>query len=112
MAGDAVYFYFGTSDSERAKDFFGQLLGWQFAEGNAPDGFNVTNTSPPGGLFGGGDPEAGFRMYFQVDDLDSAGGKVRELGGTCGEPQPTDGGHFCDCKDDQGFEFGIWASDD
>lgn len=58
MSGDAVYFYFGTPDSDRVKRFFGKLLGGEF-----------------------------------------------------GKPQPTDGGHFSDCRDDQGFEFGIWAPD-
>jgi predicted enzyme related to lactoylglutathione lyase len=111
MAADPVYFYFGTPSSERAKAFFGELFGWQFAPGNARDGYNVTNVSPAGGLFGGGEPEGGFRMYFSVEDLEAAASRVSELGGECGEPQPTDGGRFCDCRDDQGFEFGIWAAD-
>jgi predicted enzyme related to lactoylglutathione lyase len=111
MAGNPVYFYFGTPDSTRAKEFFGRVLDWEFEPGNADDGYNVTNISPAGGLFGGGDSGRGFRMYFEVDDLGAAGKKIADLGGRCGQPQPTDGGHFCDCSDDQGFEFGIWAPD-
>lgn len=110
MTGDPVYFYFGTADAEKAKRFFGELLGWEFSPGNAPNGFNITNAEPPGGLFGGGEIEnGGFRMYFRVNDLEAAMARVGELGGKAGEPQPTDSGHFSDCTDDQGFEFGIWA---
>jgi predicted enzyme related to lactoylglutathione lyase len=51
-------------------------------------------------------------MYFKVDDLERATGQVEGLGGRAGEPQPTDGGRFADCEDDQGFEFGIWVPGD
>ena len=47
MAGDAVYFWFPVSDTGRARAFFGGLFGWEFAPGNAPDGFQITNTNPP-----------------------------------------------------------------
>ncbi len=36
--------------------------------------------------------------------------KVSELGGEADEPQPTDGGRFAICRDDQGFEFCIWTA--
>jgi predicted enzyme related to lactoylglutathione lyase len=111
LAGDPVYFFFGTPDGDRAKRFFGELLRWEFSPGNAPEGHNIEGIQPPGGMFGGGDAGEGFRMYFEVDDLEVAREQVRDLGGDAGEPQPTDGGHFADCKDDQGFKFGIWAAD-
>jgi predicted enzyme related to lactoylglutathione lyase len=46
-----------------------------------------------------------------VDDLDAAEQRVRELGGEADEPQPTSGGHFSRCRDDQGANFGLWAPD-
>lgn len=112
MAGDPIYFYFGTEDAGKAKSFFGDVLGWETGPGNAEDGHQITNINPPGGFFGGEGMEPGqFRMYFQVDALEAAMDRIRELGGTTGEPQPTSGGRFADCTDDQGMNFGIWAAE-
>jgi predicted enzyme related to lactoylglutathione lyase len=108
-AGDLVYFWLSTRDAEKAKQFYGGLLGWRFSEGNAPGGWNVEGSTPPGGLHGGGG-EARANVCFEVDDLEAGMEKVRELGGEAGEPQPTEAGRFSICRDDQGFEFCIWAA--
>jgi predicted enzyme related to lactoylglutathione lyase len=108
VAGDLVYFWFSLSDAEKAKRFYGELFGWRFTPGNAPEGWNVEGASPPGGLHGGA-AESRVNVCFEVDDLSRAMGKVRELGGEADEPQPTDQGSFSICRDDQGFEFCIWA---
>ncbi len=108
--GDLVYFWFSLPDSEKAKSFYGGLLGWEFSPGNAPDGWNVEGSSPPGGLHGGQD-DARANVCFEVDELEASMAKVRELGGEADEPQPTDGGRFSTCRDDQGFEFCVWAGD-
>jgi predicted enzyme related to lactoylglutathione lyase len=59
-------------------------------------------------MFEGGDA-SGPELYFMVDDLEAAVARVRELGGEADEPQPTEGGRFSSCRDDQGARFGIWA---
>lgn len=112
MAGDAAYFYFGTGDPERAQQFFGDVLGWEFDEGSVEGGFNVSNVSPPGGMFGGENAPDGFRMYFTVPDLEAALEKITTSGGEADEPQPTHGGRFAECRDDQGMAFGIYASEE
>ena len=95
-AGDLVYFWLSTPDSEKAKSFYGGLLGWKFSEGNAPDGWNVEGPGTPGGLHGGEDqPRA--NVCFEVDDLDAGMEKVRELGGEADQPQPTEAGRFSIC---------------
>jgi predicted enzyme related to lactoylglutathione lyase len=58
-------------------------------------------------MFEGGEGAA--ELYFMVDDLEAAMEGVRELGGEADEPQPTEGGRYSRCRDDQGASFGIWA---
>jgi predicted enzyme related to lactoylglutathione lyase len=106
-AGDLVYFVVPAADAERAKAFFGGLFGWEFSEGNVPGGFNIEGSTPPGGLFGGGEGERPM-PYFEVDDIFAAVAKVLELGGDADEPQEIPSGWMSRCRDDQGVEFGIW----
>jgi predicted enzyme related to lactoylglutathione lyase len=109
VAGDLVYFWLSLPDAEKAKTFYGGLFGWEFEPGNAPEGWNVEGSTPPGGLHGGqSEPRA--NVCFEVDDLDAGMAKVRELGGEADDPQPTEAGRFSICRDDQGFEFCIWAA--
>ncbi len=107
-AGDLVYFVMPVADAERAQTFYGELLGWKFSPGNAPGGSNIEGVSPPGGMLEGGDAP-GPELFFMVDDLEAAIARVRELGGEAEEPQPTSGGRFSQCRDDQSARFGIWA---
>jgi predicted enzyme related to lactoylglutathione lyase len=109
VTGDPVYFVVSAPDAERAQAFFGAVLGWEFAEGNAPGGFHITNVSPPGGLAGGA-PAAAPRLYFQVPDIRAAVAQVAELGGEAGELQPSQAGTYADCRDDQGVEFSLFQS--
>ena len=107
MAGDLVYFVMPAADAERAKAFFGGLFGGEFTAGNVPGGFNIEGPAPPGGLFGG-DRSNRPMPYFQVDDIESAVAKVRELGGEAEDPQEIASGWMSHCTDDQGVEFGLW----
>jgi predicted enzyme related to lactoylglutathione lyase len=109
MAGDLVYFWIPTPDVERAERFYGELLGWEFAPGNVPEGRQITNVTPPGGLHGG-EQAPSLTLCFEVDDLEAAGEKVRELGGEAGDSVPTEAGHYAECRDDQGTGFCLWAA--
>jgi predicted enzyme related to lactoylglutathione lyase len=106
-AGDLCYFVMPVADGDRARSFYGGLLGWRFSPGNVSGGSNIEGSSPPGGMFEGGEGAA--ELYFMVDDLEAAMEGVRELGGEADEPQPTEGGRYSRCRDDQGASFGIWA---
>jgi predicted enzyme related to lactoylglutathione lyase len=109
VTGDIVYCWIPAPDGERAKRFYGEVLGWEFEQGRVPEGFQVTNSSPPAGI-GGGVEASHPRVYFQVDDLDAAMGKVRELGGeVVDEPQSAGEGRSVECRDDQGTSFHLWA---
>jgi len=109
--GDLTYYWLSTADAEKAKGFYGELLGWRFSPGTAPEGWNIEETTPHGGLHGG-NAEMKANLCFEVDDLEAAMEKVRALGGEAEEPQPTDQGRFSLCRDDQGYEFCIWATGD
>jgi predicted enzyme related to lactoylglutathione lyase len=107
-AGDLVYFMVPVPDGERAKAFYGELFGWRFESGNVPGGYQIANSTPPGGLFGGGEGNAPV-VWFEVDDLDAAIARVRELGGEAGEPEDIASGRMASCRDDQGTELNLWS---
>ena len=110
MAGELVYFWIPVPDAERAKRFYGEVLGWEFGQGNHPDGFQITNTEPHAGISGGADSASHPQVVLRVDDLEAAMRKVRELGGEAGEPQAGGTGRSVECRDDQGTSFHLWAS--
>jgi uncharacterized protein len=109
-AGDIRYFVIPAADAERAQAFFGGLFGWEFASGSVPGGFDIKSPTPPGGIFQTG---TGSRPlpYLEVDDIEAAVAKVRELGGEAEDPQEIRVGWMSHCKDDQGLEFGIWQGE-
>jgi uncharacterized protein len=68
----------------------------------------------PGGIHGG-DAGASPYLFFRVEDIDAAVGRVRELGGSV-DGTDLDGdeevqasyGRFVLCRDDQGSPFGLY----
>jgi predicted enzyme related to lactoylglutathione lyase len=111
MHGDLAYFMLPVDDEERAHAFFGAVFGWEFAPGNVPGGSQITNSTPPGGMFAGG--EAGeAKVWFEVDDIEAALARIRELGGEAGEAGEIASGYMASCRDDQGTPFNVWASRD
>ena len=105
MNGRLTHFELGAPDMERARAFFGQLLGWRFSpygEGSAIDA-----AGQRGGLHQ--ERPGGFTPFFAVDDLEAAILRVRSLGGEASEPTPVEPGfgRFSMCRDDQGVPFGL-----
>jgi uncharacterized protein len=92
-------------DLPRAQRFFGELLGWRFADDGRG---HVTNISaPPGAVTDGYPDDTGARLWFVVDDLAAAVATVRTLGGTATEPAESPSGRWSDCTDDQGTVFSL-----
>ena len=106
MAGDPSHFEIGVPDGQRAKVFYGELLGWTFSTVTGENAWVET-----GGVRGGlhdGDDDANVVVYFQVPDIEAAVRRVRELGGEANDPEPAGlGGRFTSCRDDQGVQFGL-----
>jgi predicted enzyme related to lactoylglutathione lyase len=52
------------------------------------------------------------RAYFDVDDINAAAVRVKELGGEAQEPHPVPGmGWAAVYTDPQGNDFGLWQND-
>jgi uncharacterized protein len=104
--GDLAYVTFEVTDSRRARDFYGAVLGWQFVPGRIADGWQVVGTTPLTGL-SGGHAEATAVPMWRVADLGAVVGRVRAAGGTSTEPQAEPYGLAADCADGQGTRFNL-----
>lgn len=113
MTGKLAFFELGVEDTVRGRTFYEGLFDWTFETGPSGQGFVVTTPNVPGGMHGG-DPGAAPIVFFEVDDIDAAVVRVRELGGEI-EEFDVEGdeasqerfGRFKLCRDDQRSPFGL-----
>jgi uncharacterized glyoxalase superfamily protein PhnB len=105
--GDIGYMTLNVPDGERARAFFGALLGWRTDTGHEPGSFHISSITPPSGISGGAD-DATVRLYFRVDDIEAAAEKVRELGGQVLSVSDYESGGNAECTDDQGLRFDLF----
>jgi predicted enzyme related to lactoylglutathione lyase len=113
MAGEVGFFELGVEDPERGRVFYEGLFGWSFEPGPSGQGFVISTPNLPGGMHAG-DPGGAPFVFFVVDDMEAALGRVRELGGEIDE-MDVEGdedsiarfGRFKICRDDQGSPFGL-----
>jgi uncharacterized glyoxalase superfamily protein PhnB len=105
--GDVGYFTLGIPDADRARAFYGELLGWTFEPGSVDHGFQIADLSPMGGLWGG---QAGssVTLCYRVDDVAASVAKVRALGGSAEDAVEQPYGLLAECVDDQGTPFQLW----
>jgi uncharacterized protein len=119
IPGKWVWFELNTADVDKAKAFYGELMGWTF---NAMPMEGVTywmimrGQQPVGGLMkleGEGEHAAlgsHWMPYVSVTDVDAAATRATEAGGTVAVPA-TDVpniGRFAVVKDPQGAFFTLW----
>ncbi len=102
--GDLFYYVVPVPD-EDTKTRYAAVLGWELSPGSHLNGWNIENSSPPGGVFvdHAGKPD----LYFRVADVDEVAQRIRDAGGTAGEKQPNSAGWHAECRDDQGVVFSI-----
>jgi predicted enzyme related to lactoylglutathione lyase len=98
---------FPADDPERARRFWGELLGGEL-QARGPGEGEGWQTHAPGPAVGvherGRGPGDSFSLpYFTVGDLASALERVRELGGSVVHP----GERWAICKDSEGSPFGL-----
>lgn len=103
-AGDLAYVTIEVVDGARARAFYGEVLGWRFLPGTAPDGWQVDGVAPMTGLSGGHERATTVPMY-RVDDVRAAVDAVRAAGGTTTDPERQPYGVTASCTDDQGTRF-------
>jgi uncharacterized glyoxalase superfamily protein PhnB len=105
--GDVAYLTLVVPDDERAKDFYGAVLGWRFEPGSVPRGWSVAEVRPMVGLSGGAErPEA--QLCYRVGDVEGALQRVRDRGGRAGDVERKPYGLLVECVDDQGTAFQLW----
>jgi uncharacterized protein len=113
MTGELAFFEIGVEDPERGRAFYEGLFGWSFEPGPSGQGFAITAPNMPGGMHNR-DAGATPYVFFRVDDIEAALGRVRELGGEVedmdievDEESTARFGRFKLCRDDQGSRFGL-----
>jgi predicted enzyme related to lactoylglutathione lyase len=112
MAGKPVHFEVPAKDTTRAREFYSNLLGWQFESMEGPAEYHMTRFGEDsGGAVFPGDPGA-IRLYFDVEDVKASAARVNELGGKADDPQPVPGmGWFATGSDTEGNPIGLWQTD-
>lgn len=113
MAGKPVHVELPAKDTTRAKEFYGSLFGWQFESYPEMD-YHMTrfDEQSGGAIYNAESGQTSPTVYFDVDDIDAAIARVRELGGEAEEKAPVPGmGWFVACKDTEGTAFSLWQND-
>jgi uncharacterized protein len=114
MAGQVVQVEIPAGDTARSREFWGSLFGWEFENYGGPVEYHMTRIDESTGaaVYPADGNERGMRVYFDVDDINAAAARVRELGGQAGEGMPVPSmGWFAHCQDAEGNEFGLWQTD-
>jgi predicted enzyme related to lactoylglutathione lyase len=114
MPGQIVHIEIPADDTEKSREFWGSLFGWEFQAYPGPFEYHMTQLADQqGGAITNMEPgKRGTRAYFLVDDINAGAARVKELGGETGEAQPVPNmGWFVTAKDPHGNEFGLWQND-
>jgi uncharacterized protein len=108
-----VHFEIPAQDTEKAREFWGGLFGYQFQSMDGPTEYHMFQTGEnEGGAIMQGEGQTGLVVYFGVEDIDAARAKVQELGGSAEEKQPVPGfGWFSRAQDPEGNQFSLWQGD-
>jgi uncharacterized protein len=115
MAGEIVHIEIPADDTERAREFWGSLFGWEFNNYPGPNEyhlFTIEKDRSGGAITNMEAGKKGTRPYFAVDDINAGVARVQELGGQAGDAMPVPTmGWFATCTDPHGNEFGLWQTD-
>jgi predicted enzyme related to lactoylglutathione lyase len=113
MKGKLVHIELPADDTGRAKQFWGQLAGWEFKTWEGQMEYNMFEGDPGGGIYPRQQGEHGPIVYFETDDIDGELARVRDLGGSAEGKQaiPTIG-WYAHCKDTEGNSFSLYQSDE
>jgi uncharacterized protein len=115
MPGQIVHIEIPADDTEKARQFWGSLFGWQFESFPGPSEYHMTRISDQQGaaITNMEQGKRGTRAYFDVDDINAGASRVSELGGEADDPMPVPNmGWFVTCTDPHGNEFGLWQTDE
>ena len=101
MQGQIVHIEIPADDTEKGREFWGSLFGWQFEAYPEPNEYHMTRISDDQGAASVNSMEAGKRgTLADVEDINAGAARVKELGGEADEAMPVPGmGWFLTCKD-------------
>jgi predicted enzyme related to lactoylglutathione lyase len=106
-----VWFDLGTKDAEASRSFYEELLGWDVSDPVAGDGGVRAHESeqPWASVVPDGGENIGWFPYIQIEDLETATEKARELGASVLQPA-TKGpaGTFTPIRDPAGAVFALF----
>ena len=93
MSNPFVHLELCTSDTGKAKEFYGKLLGWEFADADMGGGMIYStfkpSSGPGGGLFTMPGMPTAWTAYVGVEDIQASTAKAKELGAN--RPEWADG---------------------
>src|ERR671936_321929 len=90
MTGQIVHFEIPADDTEKGREFWGSLFGWQFQSYPGPSEYHMTQIGEQqGAAITNMEPgKHGARSYFLVDDINAGAARGKELGGLANDPMP------------------------
>ncbi len=103
--GTPTWIDLAVPDLDRARRFYGAVLGWTFDGGHC-----LLRDLPVAGLRQATDPSPVWTVYFATDDCDGTAKAVTAAGGKLLDPPHDDGDHarIAVAEDPTGARFGIW----
>jgi uncharacterized glyoxalase superfamily protein PhnB len=110
--GDVAYITIGVPDDERAREFYGSVLGWQFEAGSVEHGWNAPMVRPMLGIAGNRQDAPQVELCYRVADMEAATALVRQHGGQAREVEQKPYGLVANCVDNQGMRFQLWQPTD
>jgi predicted enzyme related to lactoylglutathione lyase/uncharacterized glyoxalase superfamily protein PhnB len=110
--GDVAYITIGVRDDERAREFYGPVLGWQFEPGSVEHGWNAPMVRPMLGIAGNRQDAPPVELCYRVADMEAATALVRQHGGQAREVEQMPYGLLAECVDNQGLRFQLWQPTD
>ena len=116
MAGEITHVEIPSDDWERAQSFYAELFGWKIQQVPGMPDYAMFQSGP--GEFGGAIGKRGvsapdrLRIYVEVESLEPAVAKVKELGGSVAvEITDVPGqGRYAAVVDTEGNEIGLWEA--
>ena len=111
--GDIGYVTLSVPDDERAKAFYGAVLGWEFTPGRVERGWQIEGRTPHDGLARRAPTaRAGRRCATASPTWPPPSSGCGAAGGEANDPEPQPYGLLAYCTDDQGIEFQLWQPTD
>jgi uncharacterized protein len=112
--GDYNHIEIPYDDEDRARAFYSGVFGWEFSQMEGFEGYDLYRAGGVGGGLGKRNEGASdaIRNYIEVDSIDDAVQKVRDLGGTITEEKSeiTGMGWFAAGTDSEGNPLALFQS--